>query len=370
MTLINERVPVIVYSYRMIASRIARHGGPPDGRVGRTPVAIFFVAALILAGGAAGQRDGRSGKEVVDGVCVSCHGTGVNGAPKIGDRNAWAARASQGLTSLTRNAIDGIRRMPSHGGNPQLSDAAIERAITYMVNQSGGNWTEPIGRTAMPAARTGEQIYDTQCSKCHQAGLNGAPRAGDNTAWIPRLKQGLDALVRSAINGHGGMPPRGGQANLTDAELRRAVIFMFNPGFASATARVTTTGAAAAEFDPRIVGDTTVHFGAIPVDAIRRNPAEYPKKAYGTPPPGPDQYYVTIALFDAASGKRISDATVRARVSAASGAGPEKALEPLTDASTYGNYFAMGGTGPFEIAVRIRRPGMADSIETKFQYTR
>ena len=51
-------------------------------------------------------------------------------------------------------------------------------------------------------------------------------------AWRPRLKNGLDNTVRSAINGHGNMPARGGMANLTDPELRAAILYMFNPGAA------------------------------------------------------------------------------------------------------------------------------------------
>ena len=331
----------------------------------------LFAAAPFAARDAASQQADRSGREVVDAVCISCHGSGASGAPKIGDNKAWAARASQGLTSLTRHALDGIRRMPSHGGNPALSDLEIQRSIAYMVNQSGGKWAEPIDRTAKPSARTGEQIYVAQCSTCHEKGSNGAPRVGDSAAWIPRLKQGLDSLVGSAINGHGGMPARGGQANLTDAELRRAIVFMFNPEFASATAKVTTTGAAV-EQNPRIVGGTAVHFGAIPADAIRKSPKAYPQKTYGVPPQGPDQYYVTVALFDASTGNRVSDATVRVRVSTADGSGPEKALEPVTGAGapTYGAYFAMGGAGPFAIAVRIQRPGAAEAVTSAFQYTR
>jgi cytochrome c5 len=58
--------------------------------------------------------------------------------------------------------------------------------------------------------------------------VNGAPKIGDKEDWIPRLKPGLDIVVRSAINGHGAMPPRGGMANLTDAEIRSAIIYMFN----------------------------------------------------------------------------------------------------------------------------------------------
>jgi cytochrome c5 len=356
----------------MVKSESAWRTGARNDWLAWGSAIVLFAASLYAARDAAGQPADRSGKQVVDAVCVSCHGTGANGAPKIGDTKAWAARASQGLTSLSQHALEGIRRMPSHGGNPALSDLEIERAITYMVNQSGGKWTEPTDRTARPALRTGEQIYVAQCSKCHEKGLNGAPRVGDSAAWIPRLRLGVDSLVRSAINGHGGMPARGGQANLTDAELRRAVVFMFNPGFASATARVTTTGAAAAEQNPRIIDGTAIHFGAIPADAIRRNPKDYPQKSYGVPPQGPDQFYVTVALFDAATGKRVSDATVRARVQTASGAGPEKSLEPVAaaEAPTYGAYFAMAGPGPFEIAVRIQRPGAAAAVATKFQYMR
>src|SRR4051812_30965283 len=80
-----------------------------------------------------------------------------------------------------------------------------------------------------PAARTGEQIVKAQCASCHEKGLHGAPRIGDRDAWIPRLKNGLDATVLSAIRGHGDMPARGGLANLTDPELRSAVLYLFNP---------------------------------------------------------------------------------------------------------------------------------------------
>jgi cytochrome c5 len=97
-----------------------------------------------------------------------------------------------------------------------------------------GHWIEPTSKTASPVERTGEQIVRAQCSKCHQKGLNGAPKIGDRDAWTPRLKDGLDPLVRSAINGHGSMPARGGLANLTDAELRSAIIYMFNKGTAPA----------------------------------------------------------------------------------------------------------------------------------------
>ena len=198
-----------------------------NNRLGTRPLlAAVALALAALAALPAGATD-MPGKEVVDSTCSKCHATGLNGAPKIGDATAWKKRASQGLESLTQHALLGIRKMPPHGTNFALSDIEIQRAITYMVNQSGGHWTEPISKSTLPAQRTGEQVQ-AQCHKCHEAGVGGAPRIGDRAAWSPRLAHGLDALVRSAINGHGGMPARGGMVDLTDDELRHAIIFMYS----------------------------------------------------------------------------------------------------------------------------------------------
>lgn len=332
-------------------------------------VAMLGLAACVVAGDVKAQRSDRSGKEVVETLCVSCHGTGASGAPKIGDNKAWAKLASQGLTSLTQHALNGIRQMPPHGGNPGLSNTEIERAITYMVNQSGGHWTEPVATASPGGARSGEQIVRAQCAKCHETGVDGAPKIGDRAAWVPRLKQGLDTLVRSAINGHGGMPPRGGAANLTDPEIRSAVVYMFNVG--TVPTKASPVASAASGHDYKVIEGTTIYFGVVPADAIRRSPKNYPASEYGVAPMGPQQYYVTVALFDANNGQRIADAVVRARVSTAAAAGPEKELEPMTIAAsrTYGNYFAMAGAGPYTVTVQIRRPGAPEPIRAQFEYT-
>lgn len=189
--------------------------------------ALLAIGTSAISPGTPAQGTDRSGKEVVDSVCTKCHGTGANGAPRIGDKQAWGKRSKQGLSSLTQHALDGIRKMPSHGSDLTLSDMEIKRAVTYMVNQSGGHWAEPIDKKSPPGQRSGAEVVEAQCSKCHKDGKGGAPKIGDRDAWIPRLKNGLDVTVRSAINGHGGMPPRGGQANLTDAEVRSAIIYMY-----------------------------------------------------------------------------------------------------------------------------------------------
>jgi cytochrome c5 len=335
-------------------------------------LAVALVVALgawIAPGSGAAQNAERSGKEVVDAVCVTCHGTGANGAPKIGDKKAWSKLASRGLTGLSQSALKGIRKMPPHGGNLALTDTEVERAITYMVNQSGGHWTEPVG-TSAPAERSGEQVVKAQCVKCHETGVGGAPKIGDRVAWIPRFKQGVDPLVRSAINGHGGMPARGGLANLTDQELRSAIVYMFSPVTAAAPQTRATPSAASGQ-DFAVVGNTTVYFGIVPGDVIRSHPEEYPKKAYGVPPAAPAQYYVTVALFDTTSGQRIEDAVVKARVATAAGSGREQTLQPVTIANSrgYGNYLSMGGTGTYKVTVNVRRPGSPDAVQAQFEYT-
>jgi cytochrome c5 len=193
-------------------------------------MAIAVAACAIMPAAAQAQVTERGGKQVVDSLCISCHGTGAGGAPRIGDRKAWADRATKGLSGLSKSAMTGIRQMPAHGGNMQLTDIEIERAITYMVNQSGGNWIEPVSRKSPTPPRSGKDIVESQCVKCHGAGVGGAPRIGDRAAWTPRVTQGLDTVVASAIHGHGAMPPRGGMADLTDVEIRSAIIYMFNSG--------------------------------------------------------------------------------------------------------------------------------------------
>jgi cytochrome c5 len=340
--------------------------------VPRHPSTLIMSAlvTLVTAQAAIAQHDDRTGKQVVEATCIACHGSGVNGAPKIGDKNAWDKRASQGLASLTQNALKGIRQMPSHGGNPNLTDLEIERAITYMVNQSGGHWIEPINRASPVVLRSGEQIVHAQCAKCHQTGVGGAPRIGDRAAWIPRLTPGLDSLVRSAINGHGGMPARGGLANLTDSELRSAIVYMFNPVTTALQASAPANAVSGQDF--AVVNGTTVYFGVVSAEAIRDHPKDYPKNIYGVAPSDPGQYYVTVALFEAPDGKRIDDAVVKARVSTTMGAGPEKTLKPVTigNSRSYGNYFTMGSAGPYKITVQVSRPSVANLIEAQFEYTR
>jgi cytochrome c5 len=333
--------------------------------------AAFFLLAMPIASlPVKAQGIERSGKQVVEAVCAACHATGANGAPKIGDKKAWSKRASQGLTSLTQHALEGIRKMPSHGGNPGLTDLEIGRAVAYMVNQSGGRWVEPVSAKDLASERSGEQVVKSQCIKCHQEGLRGAPRIGDREAWVPRMKQGLDYLVGSAIRGHGGMPPRGGQANLTDSEIRAAVLYMFNP---VKPADGSAKGAGLRpEADPnhKTVGGLDIFLGFMPAEALRSFPRDSVERTmHGGIPSGPDYYHVNVSLVDARKQAPVDDANVEIRIEQPGQKSIPKSLEPMAvGAASYGNYVKLQKRNSYLVTVRVQTPGSTRTVEAKFDH--
>lgn len=94
----------------------------------------------------------QTGEAVYKAVCAACHTTGAAGAPKTGDAAGWSARLAQGYAKLVEHAIHGLRAMPAKGGNPDLDDVEVERAVVYMANQSGAKFKEPeVKAPAAPA---------------------------------------------------------------------------------------------------------------------------------------------------------------------------------------------------------------------------
>jgi cytochrome c5 len=170
-------------------------------------------------------------------VCSGCHESGKGGAPKIGDRVAWAKRVSHGVDAVTASAISGHAGMPARGGMASLTDPEMRAAVLYMFNAGGG--TASVAGTAAPAAAgapaataaagakpDGAKVYAAGCNACHVAGVAGAPKFGDKAAWGPRTQLGVAALTASVVKGKGAMPPKGGQPNASEAELRAAVEHM------------------------------------------------------------------------------------------------------------------------------------------------
>jgi cytochrome c5 len=328
---------------------------------------IFAIVGFCASFGVQAQAAERSGKAVVEAVCAGCHATGASGAPKIGDKKAWSKRAAQGLTGLTEHALKGMRAMPSHGGKLELTDLEIGRAVAYMVNMSGGKWKEPASSKDMAVERSGEQVVKAQCAKCHDKGVGGAPKIGDLAAWTPRLKDGMENLVRSAIRGHGGMPARGGTADLTDNEIRAAVTYMFNP--VGTSVKPKAEPAAASDPSHKTVEGMEIYLGVLPAETMRTRHAgsDAGNKIYGGVPSGSGYFLVNVTLRDSGSKAEIKDAQIEARVANVMN-GETRKLEAATinNSVSYGSYFQMPGRDPYKVTLQIRTPGAARAIEARF----
>ena len=93
----------------------------------------------------------QSGEAVYTAICAACHATGAAGSPKFGDAAAWGTRIAQGYDTLVKHAVDGIRAMPAKGGNPDLDDVEVARAVVYMANKGGAKFKEPEAPAAAAA---------------------------------------------------------------------------------------------------------------------------------------------------------------------------------------------------------------------------
>ena len=113
------------------------------------------VGEVTLAG-ATSARASMSGEQVFQAVCKTCHEPGIAGAPKVGDKAAWAGPIKKGYETLVQHALNGFQEagkvMPPRGGNPDLSDVEVERALVYMANRSGADFKEPAPTATAAAA--------------------------------------------------------------------------------------------------------------------------------------------------------------------------------------------------------------------------
>lgn len=214
---------------------------------------IAPVGDVKIAAANAAPAAPKAGDVVVTEACASCHASGALGAPKIGEKGDWEARMAGGVDALTASAIAGKGMMPPRGGAAALSDEEIRAAIVHMLKESGIDGdgataeaapaaeapvetaaaapaaeaapAEPAAAASYDLAR-GEAIYNKACGVCHANGIAGAPRLGDQAAWADRIAAGMDSMVSNAINGKNGMPPKGGHAYLSDAEIADVVAYM------------------------------------------------------------------------------------------------------------------------------------------------
>ncbi len=141
---------------------------------------------------------------------------------------------------------------------------------------------------------------------------------------------------------------------------------------AGITALLLTAAFAADSSQNQVVHGVAIYLGVLPAEMILGHPRSHTEaQMHGGVPAGQNQQHVVVALFDNATGRRITDARVKANVYEIGFSGVQKKLEPMLIAGTvsYGNYFNMPATSnPYRINVRIELPGVADVIEAQFDY--
>jgi cytochrome c5 len=249
----------------VLISQLVTSGGHGGNENENMVLSRIQPVGTVLLAAASGPKGMMSGEQVYGQVCKTCHEAGVAGAPKFGDKAAWAKVVAAGDKLAFEHAINGIRAMPAKGGNSDLTDDEVKRAVAFMANKAGADWSAPAvpaaptqtaaasggaaapiaaanasPAPAAPAASTaaataagashpavdGKKVYEGGCVVCHGAGIAGAPKFGDKAAWAPRIKTGMDTLYATAIKGKGAMPPKGGNPALTDEQMKAAVDYM------------------------------------------------------------------------------------------------------------------------------------------------
>jgi len=125
---------------KAVAERIKPVGELTVGAVPATKVTTASNAVMDAIIPSANAADENHGKKIYDATCMACHAAGVAGAPKLGDKAAWAPRIAQGADTLHTHAIKGFQgkagMMPPKGGNMGAKDEDVKAAVDYMVSQS------------------------------------------------------------------------------------------------------------------------------------------------------------------------------------------------------------------------------------------
>ncbi|VEG91677.1 c-type cytochrome [Legionella spiritensis] len=170
----------------------------------------------------------KRGKQVYVNACIICHQDNKMGAPYIGDGANWYRRLkSSGLSGLYRHAINGYNSMPVKGACVTCSDNDIMAATDYILNKSlsRSQWADLESHGTKKYHASGKDVYDEDCSVCHNEGKMGAPKIGDKEIWKPLIAQNMDVLIENTIRGEN-HPQNGGCKHCTTREVIEAIKYM------------------------------------------------------------------------------------------------------------------------------------------------
>ncbi len=160
------------------------------------------------------------------------------------------------------------------------SDAQTREAIAQRIKPVAD--FALVDASAPTSARTGQQVYESTCAACHNAGVAGAPKIGDTAAWAPHIKEGLEEIFNVALNGKGAMPAKGGNPSLSDLEVKRAAVYLANQSGASFEEPAEEEGAASAEAPAAQADAAPTAAAGAPANVAAA--ASSPAAQSGTPP--------------------------------------------------------------------------------------
>jgi hypothetical protein len=143
--------------------------------------------------------------------------------------------------------------------------------------------------------------------------------------------------------------------------------------FLVALALASLIAASAHAENSQTVDGHTVYLGVVPAEIVKGHERGHPEREmHGGAPTRRSQYHIMIVIFETATGKRVTDARLVARVSEPGLAPVQKKLEPMeiSGAMSFGNYFAMGGAGPYSIKLAIELPAAKRRLDTEFRNIR
>lgn len=99
------------------------------------PVPAAAPVAVVAKGPAPSAQVLAQGEKIYTATCAACHGAGVLGAPKMGDKAMWEPRIAKGMDTVYANSINGVKMMPPRGGNAALKDDEVKAAVDFMVSK-------------------------------------------------------------------------------------------------------------------------------------------------------------------------------------------------------------------------------------------
>jgi cytochrome c5 len=219
-------VLIIVYIMGIQGSLVSAGSSEAEDRAVRERIQPFGVSLAIDPDA---PKVERTGEQVYNEVCASCHASGALNSPKYQDTAAWGKRIAQGYDTLLTHAIKGFNKMPARGGDPDLTDLEVARGVVYMANAAGAKFEAVLKKEPEPTPEIlarGKAVYASDCAACHDTGVTGAQKLTDTAAWSALIKEGKEYLYKAAIEGSFGGPPRGGNDKLSDADVKAAVDYM------------------------------------------------------------------------------------------------------------------------------------------------